>query len=199
MSRNLVVVGFGSLIVGAGAAALVLWLFVPKNRPTPGPGSPVRVSGGSITLISSSNWSCDSGTPSSCTKLSTMLPVKSDTPVQASHVQQQPGQQQGNPFDVTYPPAILGSWVVMVVTKDSNGSQHGVTISNEGSTATAELLNGSGHFEQSGPHWKYKSAAQGCPNCEFIKIITVNTGSSADTWYCNDQSGHCDVNIGNMH
>ena len=115
MSRNFVA-GFGGLIVGAG----VDWSFGYSSRtPRARFGLTVRVSGGSITLISKSSWSCDSGTSSSCTKLSTLLRVKSDTPVQASHVQQQAGQEQGNPIDVTYPPSILGSWVVTVATKNS--------------------------------------------------------------------------------
>jgi hypothetical protein len=198
MSRNLVVVGLGSLIVGVGVGALVLRLLLPVHGRGPGSGSPVRVSGGSITLISSNGWSCDSGTPSSCAKLSTPLPVKSDTPVQVAHVQQA-GQQPSNQIDVTYPPSILGAWSVTVLTKDSNGSQHGMTITSGDLTATAELLNASGHFEQSGRNWKYKSADQSCANCELIKTITVNTGSSADIWYCNQQGGQCDVNIGNMH
>jgi hypothetical protein len=204
MIRN-VLLFLAGVVVSVGV--LRFWpegrAFVLGARPAPpGPGSNIRVVGGSITarIGKQNSWSVDTSNRLMVTGVDAWS-FALENVAETSNGKMIPMQSY---------PHMGDRWRIMDLVKDTQGGDHGVEIdiatggAPAGGSVTFSVINSGDTFVKVGNSNARKYHDQNCPaepaDCKLDKVdrIQVFMGGSAnpDPWFCVHPDRHCHVDIG---
>lgn len=196
-----VVVSVGVLRVWPQGRAFFLG---PLGPLSPGPGSNIRVVGGSLTVRigKKDSWSVDTPTKLTVNNVDAW-----------SFALENVGETStGNLIPVESYPHMGDSWRIVDLAKDTQGGDHGVEIdiatgaAPAGGSVTFSVISGGDTLVQTGDSNARKFHDQNCPAepapCKLDKVdrilVYMDGSANPDTWYCRDKDGHCHLDVGDQ-